>query len=363
MAVTHLIESWGEPLTLTVLGLLCGLLFGSLAQQSRFCLRAATVEVGRGGLGPRFAIWLIAFGAAVAATQAFDLWGALELKRARQLVQRGSLSGALIGGAMFGAGMVLARGCASRLLVLSATGNLRALISGLVVTLVAQASLRGILAPSREWVASLWTIDGGPDRSILALVGGGAGIGLLIGIAWLVPGIWLAARHRVSNWQTMAAAGVGGAVAASWLATSQIARVAFEPVAVKSISFTGPSADTLMALINTPALPWGFDLGLIPGVFLGSLIAAVATLEFELQGFEGGASMVRYIVGAMLMGFGSMLAGGCAVGAGMSGGAVFALTSWLALVAMWCAAMATDRLVDRVPPPRPASDNLAQTHA
>ncbi len=45
--------------------------------------------------------------------------------------------------------------------------------------------------------------------------------------------------------------------------------------------------------------------------------------------------MARYMVGAMLMGFGSMLAGGCAVGAGMTGGAIFALTAWLALAGMW----------------------------
>ncbi len=31
--------------------------------------------------------------------------------------------------------------------------------------------------------------------------------------------------------------------------------------------------------------------------------------EFVLQGFEGGASMLRYIAGAVLMGFGGMLAG------------------------------------------------------
>ena len=56
--------------------------------------------------------------------------------------------------------------------------------------------------------------------------------------------------------------------------------------------------------------------------------------------------MRRYIAGAMLMGFGSMLAGGCAVGAGMTGGAVFALTAWLALIGMWAGAGLTDRLMD-----------------
>jgi uncharacterized protein len=65
--------------------------------------------------------------------------------------------------------------------------------------------------------------------------------------------------------------------------------------------------------------------------------------------------MRRYIVGAMCMGFGGMLAGGCAVGAGLSGAAVFTITSWVTLCAMWVAAALTDRLMDQ-----PASDALDQ---
>ena len=57
--------------------------------------------------------------------------------------------------------------------------------------------------------------------------------------------------------------------------------------------------------------------------------------------------MRRYIAGALLMGFGGMLAGGCAVGAGVSGAAVFTLTSWVTLAAIWAAAAVTDYLVDR----------------
>ncbi len=49
------------------------------------------------------------------------------------------------------------------------------------------------------------------------------------------------------------------------------------------------------------------------------------------------------------MGFGSMLAGGCAVGAGMTGGAVLALTAWIALVCMWLGAGMTDLVLDRKP--------------
>jgi uncharacterized membrane protein YedE/YeeE len=59
--------------------------------------------------------------------------------------------------------------------------------------------------------------------------------------------------------------------------------------------------------------------------------------------------MRRYMVGAVAMGFGGMLAGGCAVGAGLSGAAVFTITSWITLCAMWAAAALTDRLLDQRP--------------
>ena len=126
-----------------------------------------------------------------------------------------------------------------------------------------------------------------------------------------------------------------------------------------SLSFTGPSANVLMLVLSPPGQPWDFDIGLVPGVVLGSFLAALWRKELKLEGFKDGHSMRRYIAGAVCMGFGGMLAGGCAVGAGVSGAAVFALTAWIALIGMWLGAGIADRLVDRVkdietPPGLPA---------
>jgi uncharacterized membrane protein YedE/YeeE len=341
-----LIDFAGDAAVLAAGGLLIGILFGACAQLSKFCLRSAVIEFSHGLLGSKFAIWLLAFSAAVAATNALIASGLLDVAGARQLAARGSISGSLIGGLLFGAGMILARGCASRLLVLSATGNLRALISGLVLTIVAQASLRGALAPVREMLSELWTVQGGPARNLLSFVDGGAVLGLSLGAAWLGGALWLARRARVGVYAGASAVGVGLAVAAGWLFTFRVSQSSFNLVQIKSVSFIGPSADTLMGLINAPSLQLGFDTGLVPGVFAGSLFAALLGSEWKIQGFQDGPSMGRYLVGAALMGFGGMLAGGCAVGAGVTGGAIFALTSWIALSSMWVAALLTHYLLD-----------------
>ncbi len=337
----QLILEFGEDAVLMAAGALVGVLFGATAQHSRFCLRAATVELAEGSFGPRIAVWLIAFSAAVVGVQAAIAMGWLDVSQSRQLASAGSMSGAIIGGLMFGVGMILARGCASRLLVLSATGNLRAIVTGLVLTLVAQMSLRGVLSPAREALATIWLVQGGAARSILEQLHLSSGLAAAISFAVLVAALVLAHRRGVQVSHAVAAVGVGLAVALGWIATYTVAANSFEVVAISSITFTGPSTDTLMGLVNSTRLPFGFGVGLVPGVFLGAAVTAIATREFKVQRFGPDSPMEQYLFGAALMGFGSMLAGGCAVGAGMSGGAIFAITAWVAVGAMWIGAMAT----------------------
>ena len=316
-------------------GLVVGLLFGFFAQKSRFCLRSACIEFWRGALGEKFAVWLLVFGAALASVQALMISGYLPVQGIRQLETPGTLSGAVIGGLMFGVGMILARGCASRVLILSATGNMRALVAGLVVTVAAQSSLSGILSPLRVKLSSLWVIPAFDRNMTMHLPNG---TGLAIGLAFIAGALWFARRKGVSLPVIATGAGVGLVVALGWAFTSALARVSFDIVPVGSVTFTGPSADTLMVLIAKPTLDLNFGVGLVPGVFLGSMASALLAGEFELQAFSGETGTLRYLIGAVMMGFGGMLAGGCAVGAGITGGSVLSLTAWVALFAMWIGA-------------------------
>ncbi|TNF61716.1 MAG: YeeE/YedE family protein [Burkholderiales bacterium] len=343
------VEQWGEPTVLAVCGLLVGLGFGFFAQRSRFCLRAAVIEFWHGRFGEKLAVWLLAFASAVVLVQALVMAGWMNVETARQLSARGSLSGALLGGLIFGFGMVMTRGCASRLLVLSANGNLRALLSGLIFAVVAQASLGGVLSPLREEMASWWVVDGGPSRSLLALVGAGPVDGLVFGMVWLVTAGFFAWYSGWSVWKWVGGIGTGLMVALAWWSTYWVMSQSFEPVQIQGLTFSGPSAEWLMRVMAEPQGPWTFGLGLMPGVFLGSLAGALLGGDWKLEGFGGGYTMPRYIIGAVLMGFGSMLAGGCAVGAGMTGGAIFAVTAWLTLAGMWVGGGLADRMLDRHP--------------
>jgi len=341
-------ETWlatdliSDPAKATIGGFLVGLLFGVFAQSSRFCLRSACIEFWNGRLGQHVGVWLFVFGTALLLVQCLMAEGVFTSSEVRQLASPGTLSGAAIGGIVFGIGMILARGCASRLLVLSATGNLRALTAGLVVTVVAQASLSGVLSPLRLSLSEIWVVDSNV-RNLMTYLPNGSGIVLAMLILTLAAAI---AFRSGLDWRRAAlGGGVGLTVALGWWFTAALSHVSFAPIVAGSVTFTGPSADTLMALITAPTVPLDFSIGLVPGVFLGSFLSSVVRREFEVQVFDTDTGTFRYLVGASLMGFGGMLAGGCAVGAGVTGGAVLSLTAWTALFFMWVGAGLADRVL------------------
>ncbi len=346
MNLASLLETWGDAHVLAAAGALVGLVFGFMAQRSRFCARAAVLECCTGQPGERLSVWWLAFGAALAGTQLLVLTGALQPATSRFIANPGSLSGAVLGGLLFGAGMILTRGCASRLLILSANGNLRALLSGLVFAVTVQATIAGWLAPVRQFFYALWPIDGGASRDLQTLTGTAPWGGPIVALAVLATGGYFFWRqHRGRAWLALGAVATGLSIAAGWGLTQAVARQSFEPVAIGSLSFSGPSAEWLMRVLSTASVPgFGFDAGLLPATFIGSMLGALLGGDFRLEGFKTENRLGHYLTGAILMGFGAVLAGGCTVGAGMTGGAIFALTAWLTLISIWAGAAATLRL-------------------
>ena len=57
MGLDLLLERWGEDGVLAGGALLIGMVFGFMAQRSRFCLRSAVIEFARNLLGGRLTVW------------------------------------------------------------------------------------------------------------------------------------------------------------------------------------------------------------------------------------------------------------------------------------------------------------------
>jgi uncharacterized protein len=335
------LEGW-TPLTASVvLGALLGALFGFLGQRSRFCLRRGLVGA-EGERSAALGTWLMALAVAVGGTSAIAHYGFVDFSEHRFHASSMPLVAIVVGGLLFGAGMVLTRGCASRLTVLAGTGNLRAVASILVFAVVAHATIKGVLAPLRVWLGGFSVALEGP--ATLGHIFGG----LLIPSVIIVGGLCAFALRSRASWSELAmGAAIGALVPLGWLGTGYLLLDEFDPITLESLSFTSPSSETLFWTVAGTAIAPGFGVGLVAGALAGSFVAALTAGEFAVVGFERSTPTGSYLLGASLMGFGGVLAGGCTIGAGLSGVATLSLAAIAALLAIVAGAILASRLVER----------------
>jgi len=330
-------ETLTAPQAAIWFAVMLGVAFGALAQVTRFCLRRALVgEDRRQAAG----VWLTALAVAVLGTQGAVAQGWIGFGDHRFMASELPVLAIVAGGLMFGAGMVLTRGCISRLTVLSGSGNLRALLAVLVFAVTAHAALKGVLAPLRTSLGSFTlSLDSAalPGNPLIwtALIAFGA----------------LAFALRSGNRPVMLglAALIGLLAPLAWVGTGYVLYDDFDPIAMQSLSFTSPAADSLFYTVASSAIPAGFGTGLVGGVLMGALAAALLSGGFVWQSFESPRQTGRYIAGAVLMGLGGVLAGGCTVGAGLSGVPTLSVAAVLAILSIVAGGLITDRALRGAP--------------
>ncbi len=322
-------ETLTAPQAAVFFALALGALFGILAERTKFCFRRALVgEDRRQAMG----IWLTALAVAVLGTQGAVAMEWISFADHRFLATDLPVAALVIGGALFGAGMVLTRGCASRLTVLAATGNLRAWTVLAVFAIAAHAMLKGVLAPVRTGLGS-WTVS--LDSAALP------GSAMVWTAAIAVLALAYAARSGNRPLPLLGAAALGALVPLGWVGTGFVLYDDFDPVAMESLAFTSTWSDTLFYLIASTSIPAGFGAGLIGGVLAGSFVSALAARRLAWASFTSPRETGRYMTGAVLMGVGGVLAGGCTVGAGLSGVPTLAIAPVLAILAIAAGALAT----------------------
>lgn len=322
-----------------LLALFIGVAFGTLAQRTKFCFRRSLVGKDRHQAS---GVWLMALAVAVLGTQAAVILGWIDFADHRFMVTDIPFLAIAVGGLMFGAGMILTRGCISRLAVLTGAGNLRAAGMLLIFAVVAHATLKGILAPARVALGSV-TLDLGAYVTLAALPGGAGVWAGLIAVAALI----IALRSGNRAGQLVMAAAIGLLVPLAWVGTGFVLLDEFDPIAMESLSFTAPTAETLFWSIASSSIPAGFGIGLVGGVLIGALAASLVFGGFKWESFDSPRQTGRYMAGATMMGIGGVLAGGCTVGAGLSGVPTLSIAAIEAIVMIAVGALAMNALVSR----------------
>ena len=237
--------------------------------------------------------------------------------------------------------MALVGTCGFGSLVRLGAGDLRSLIVMMVFGAVAYATLRGMFAPVRIEIIErvYWPVPGGLKADLASILTylGAPQARLAITVAAslvLVAAVLVDRRLRRSPRLLLAGATLGLAVIAGWWVTG-VAVDAFETVPrAQSLTFVSPVGRALYAVLTSPAALLEFGIGTLVGVTLGSFLSALYDQEFRWEAFDDDREMRRHLAGAVLMGGGGVLAGGCTIGQGISAGSMMALSWPLAILGM-----------------------------
>jgi uncharacterized membrane protein YedE/YeeE len=322
----ELISQWRELYGVSVLvvsaAVVVGAAFGWLGERSDYCARSAYDELlpgnHTGSWGQPNQLWQMTCASLTAMAGVFlaRMMGWINIDAAPLSGTSLSLFGLFVGAYLFGIGMALSRGCISRLVVLTGRGNVRALITLVFTALFAWTSISGVLAVPRVYLAGILQVELPVDLSHLMI---GLWIVLLAAIAGLV--LRRGGPDQIVR-RTAFAMAIGLLVPACFFITSGIGADEFEPVAVEGLRFTGPVADTLGYLVYSTAFAPKFGVGIIAGALVGAAVSAALAGRAKIEGFANAPHPLRYIAGALFMGFGGVLASGCTIGWLLSGASV-----------------------------------------
>jgi hypothetical protein len=332
-----------------------GLAFGAIAQRTHFCTMGAVADVVNIGDWSRMRMWAMAMGVAMLGFNGMVALGWLKAANTAYAVPGWLWMSDIVGGLMFGFGMVLASGCGSKTLVRIGAGNLKSVAVFFVLGASAFATLKGITAVLRVNTvdALVLTLPTGQDLpSIAASMLGGTATTHALWLGGLLGGgllLWALVKPEGRSFDVLLGGlGLGALVVLGWWASGVLGHLAEHPQTLdevflttnsqrmESFSFVAPYAYLLDYLMyfsdKTKALSFGIVITL--GVVVGSGVAALAAGTFRWEGFRGVEDTASHLVGAVLMGVGGVTAVGCTIGQGLSGVSTLSLGSFLAVASI-----------------------------
>ncbi len=298
-------------------GLITGILFGIILQRGRLCFNSAIRDLK---LFKDNYLWkAVMFGIAIE-TLLFHFmaqvgWIHLNPKPFMPL-------GNIIGGLLFGFGMVLAGGCASGVTYRSGEGMTTAWLAAIFYGLFATASKTGFLKPLVKFLhGPAYKVESTGGLYLEGKVG--PTVANTLGMNPWIPAVIFAVLllWYVFGTKTTERSGKGF----SWYATGFLVALVGGLGYYTSSHFGGRTYPlgitggwiSIFKTFDGGKLNW--EGGEVLGVIIGAFIAALASKEFKLRMPRNPITYLQVVIGGALLGIGAVTAGGCNIGHFFSG--------------------------------------------
>jgi len=354
------------------------LILGAVVNKTNFCTMGAVSDMVNMGDYSRFRAWLLAIAVGIIGMLILESAGLVNADssfppyRGSQLIWAENI----LGGFLFGIGMTLASGCGNKTLIRIGGGNIKSIFVFLIISVIAYFMTSPFPGSDQtlfsilffDWIRPLAiSLDSNQDlgslvsqdNSILwrTIIGGVIAVLLLVYI-------FRAKEFRKNSEHWIAGFVVGLAVLAGWyLSSSIMVDVPSEEteyslmqyyenwdmvseteegkpaqgatLSPQSFTFINPIGQTLgYASSGLQSSMLTFGIVSVFGVILGSLLWSLVSKSFRIEWFVNFKDFLTHLIGAILMGFGGVLALGCTIGQGITGFSTLALGSIFAFIAI-----------------------------
>lgn len=327
-----------------------GVLFGFVLQRGRYCMNSAFRDIIFMNDYTLMRSYFIALLVAIIGANLLEDFGFLGDDGLRR--QSFNVVANIVGGYIFGLGIVMAGGCGSGIIYRVGEGYTSALVGTLGFATSLLATYNGPLKPVMQYLKSFKLSIGEGDDAIANpalwdLFGGGTTVKWVVIAAIAVvfiPIIWkgnpLSAKTKKGFAWPLTGILLGLVlVLAIWASY-------FWGGQARGLSAAGPTSEAFLAITIANSMAkfdpmfdfWGIFTATwsalyIFGIPLGAYLSAKGLKEFKWQA-PPAQELVRVFMGSLVMGFGAATAGGCTIGHALTGISSLALSSIVATIFM-----------------------------
>ena len=326
-----------------IFAFMIGLTYGMVAQKTQFCFSGSIKDFVLTKSTRRSASVLVAIITAIASTQFLAHLYRIDLAQSVYLQINLNYFSILLGGTLFGIGMMLADGCSSRHLVKFSQGDLHSLVTIIFIAVFGYMSAKGILAIGLEPIMKnewLLRISGWIPNQPLPVY---------VVVPLLLAALWKVVPSFKNLLNCTDGVIVGLLIGCAWYVTGVVGFDDFEPLPLEALSFVFPSGKTLEYLMFFSGSTLSFSVSVIFGIVLGAFVMSFFNKKYRFGCVvsQKNNKLRNGIIGGMLMGIGGIMAMGCTVGQGLSGVSTLAFASFLAIVSIMISAYFTARFMHK----------------
>ncbi len=352
------------------------LVMGAVVNKTNFCTMGAVSDmVNMGDMG-RMRAWLLAIAVAVLGVVVLESQGLVDASSSYPPYRQSNLVWLenLLGGLLFGIGMTLASGCGNKTLVRIGGGNIKSIMVFAIIAVIAYFMTNPFPGSDKTLYSELFygwmspvAAELSTQQDLGSLIAGDNAVSVRLWVGGVLAVLLMVYAFKSSEFRRnfdniLGGVIVGAAVLGAWYVSSNIG------LNIDDTDYTLPSyysewdfvaeSDEGKPAIGAPLNPQsytfinpigqtygyvtsGLDSSLLTagimavlGVIAGSFLWAILSRGFRFEWFASGKDFLNHFIGAILMGFGGVLAMGCTIGQAVTGISTLAVGSIITFIAI-----------------------------